>query len=94
LRTAQDDRGRARIEVEDNGPGIAADHVARLFDSFFTTRKGGLGIGLSLSRSIVEAHGGEIAFTATGRGALFAVTLPAAAAPAGPAVRPAAHTHV
>lgn len=76
LRTAATDSGGVRVEVEDNGPGIAAGDVARLFDSFFTTKPGGLGIGLSLSRSIVEAHGGEIEFVDTGGGACFAFTLP------------------
>jgi len=92
LRTAGTDRGGVRIEVEDNGPGVAADCVARLFDSFFTTKPGGLGIGLSLSRSIVEAHGGEIAFADTGGGARFVFTLPGAEA--GAPVPRADHTKV
>ena len=54
--------GRVCIEIADNGPGIAADDQERLFDSFFTTKAGGMGLGLPISRSIVEAHGGTIAF--------------------------------
>ncbi|WP_129792200.1 ATP-binding protein [Sphingosinicella sp. CPCC 101087] len=67
-----------RVEVEDNGPGIPEGETTRLFDSFFTTKPAGLGIGLSLCRSIVEAHGGRIAHETAGRGARFVFTLPAA----------------
>lgn len=66
------------VEVEDSGPGIPADRATRLFDSFFTTKAEGLGIGLAICRSIIEAHGGRIAAVDTGRGARFAFTLPAA----------------
>jgi C4-dicarboxylate-specific signal transduction histidine kinase len=45
---------------EDNGPGIDSDHLIRLFDSFFTTKDTGMGLGLSISRSIIAAHGGEL----------------------------------
>ena len=86
--------GRVRIEVEDSGPGIPPDDAARLFDSFFTTKPDGLGIGLSLSRSIVECHGGEIGFVDTGHGALFGVTLPAVPEAAPPVVGAPAHTNV
>ena len=61
------------------GPGIEPANLARLFDAFFTTRKDGMGMGLSISRSIVEAHGGRI--WATNRdegGARFHVSLPIA----------------
>jgi C4-dicarboxylate-specific signal transduction histidine kinase len=64
--------------VEDNGPGIAAEHVDRLFDSFFTTKETGLGMGLPICRSIVEAHGGRIGAEGNGAhgGARFWFTLP------------------
>ena len=53
--------GRWRIEVIDTGAGIAAEDQARLFEPFFTTRRGGSGLGLALARNIVEGLGGTIA---------------------------------
>ncbi|MGH6939466.1 sensor histidine kinase [Hypericibacter sp.] len=52
--------GSIRISVRDYGAGIAADAMPRLFDAFFTTRQEGIGLGLSICRSIVESHGGRI----------------------------------
>jgi C4-dicarboxylate-specific signal transduction histidine kinase len=68
------------VRIADNGPGVASDDRERLFDSFFTTKSGGMGLGLPISRSIVEAHGGTI--TAESRsegGACFTITLPSTA---------------
>jgi signal transduction histidine kinase len=60
------------IAVQDSGPGIPAADFSRLFDSFFTTKAKGMGLGLSIARSIVEAHGGRIwAENTTGGGAMF-----------------------
>ena len=68
------------ITVRDNGPGVAEEAIPALFTAFYTTKKDGIGIGLSISRSIVEAHGGRIAGTREGEGGMcFTVTLPAAA---------------
>ena len=65
--------------VADNGPGISSANLGRLFESFFTTKDGGMGMGLPICRSIVEAHGGKItAANHPERGALFSVWLPAA----------------
>ena len=55
-----DDRGRPVIQVRDNGPGIAPDNLDKVFVPFFSTKEGGSGIGLSLSRQIMRLHGGSI----------------------------------
>ncbi len=68
-----------RIAVEDAGPGIDAANHSRLFESFFTTKSNGMGMGLPISRSIVENYGGAIsASNLDGGGAAFVITLPAA----------------
>lgn len=65
------------ITVRDNGHGIDPAHAGRLFDSFFTTKEGGMGLGLSIARSIVHAHGGTIwAERARGGGSIFSFRLP------------------
>jgi PAS domain S-box-containing protein len=70
--------GRVSLAVEDNGPGLPAD-PNRLFDGFFSTKAGGMGMGLPICRTILESHGGgiEAANRTDGPGARFAVTLPA-----------------
>ncbi len=71
--------GAVEITVEDTGPGLPADARERLFDPFFTTKADGLGLGLSISQSIVEAHGGRLTATARpGGGMVFRFALPAA----------------
>ncbi|MBT8135458.1 MAG: PAS domain S-box protein [Gammaproteobacteria bacterium] len=67
------------VEVSDNGPGIPADLLSEIFNPFFTTKEQGTGMGLSISRSIVAAHGGrlEASSSSTG-GATFSVVLPTA----------------
>lgn len=69
----------AALSIRDCGPGIAAEHLERVFDGFFTTKEDGMGIGLALCQSIVAAHGGRIvASNHPGGGALFRFALPAA----------------
>ena len=68
----------AILEVEDNGPGIRPEVQARLFDPFFSTRKGGTGLGLPISARIVDRHGGRLDFESqAGQRTVFRITLPA-----------------
>ena len=68
-----------QIEVSDTGPGLASDVAARLFQPFVTTKATGMGLGLSICRTIVEAHGGRIGVEARpGGGTIFRFTLPGA----------------
>jgi two-component system sensor kinase FixL len=78
VRVAPDANGNITIEVADTGPGIADDVAAQLFQPFVTTKPGGMGIGLSISRRIVESHGGHISVERNAEGgATFRFTLPA-----------------
>ena len=71
--------GEILVSVADTGPGIDPQHAARLFAPFFTTKPEGIGMGLSISRSIIEAHGGRLWAAANQpRGAVFHFVLPAA----------------
>ena len=72
LRAGADTKGRAFIEVEDNGPGIDASMLEEIFIPFFTTKVTGTGVGLSISKQIMQMHGGDIRVsTVLGRGARF-----------------------
>ncbi|MBI5102631.1 MAG: HAMP domain-containing protein [Nitrospirae bacterium] len=65
------------VRVTDDGPGIAADHVTRIFEPFFTTKQGGTGLGLPISRKIIEDHGGSIEVRSPeGGGTTVIMTLP------------------
>ncbi|MDB5607960.1 MAG: histidine kinase [Bradyrhizobium sp.] len=77
IRSSQDETHQVLVSVTDCGVGISADHADRLFNAFFTTKSSGMGMGLSICRSIMEAHGGRLWATANvPRGATFQFTLP------------------
>jgi len=82
VNTRMDDADHVTLDVTDSGPGIAPEHAAQLFDAFFTTKPNGMGMGLSICRQIVEAHGGHIvALPRTPEpGAVFRCRLPRSAA--------------
>jgi two-component system, LuxR family, sensor kinase FixL len=78
VRIERGERDCVDIAVVDSGPGIAAEDLHRLFDPFWTTKQRGIGVGLAISRTIVEAHGGKIwAENGTDGGAVFRIRLPA-----------------
>jgi PAS domain S-box-containing protein len=85
VRTGLDEGRRIEITVNDTGPGLPPGKTDQIFDSFFTTKPRGSGMGLAISRSIVESHGGRLwAKSRDGEGATFHFTLPAATAETNP----------
>ena len=74
--------GSVQLVIADSGPGIAANLLDRVFEPFFTTRAGGLGLGLAISRRIARAHGGTLVAEPRDVGASFRLALPPAQAPA------------
>jgi PAS domain S-box-containing protein len=78
IRSGEDESDRILVAVEDCGTGIEPEHVSRLFNAFFTTKPDGMGMGLSICRSIIEQHGGRIWATQNSpTGSTFQFTLPA-----------------
>jgi len=81
VKSQVDQEGRVLISVSDMGVGLPAEKADEIFNAFVTTKPRGSGMGLAISRSIVESHGGRLWATAIdGRGATFHFTLPIAAA--------------
>ena len=79
VRSAASEADHLAIAVEDSGTGIDPGHVERIFDTFFTTKSHGMGMGLAICRSIVEAHGGNLSVSAAARhGSVFRLVLPCA----------------
>jgi two-component system sensor kinase FixL len=80
VRTRRLSDGRIEAAVCDNGPGVDPDIVERMFDPFCTTKSSAAGLGLSVSRTIIEAHGGKLEYVPDGsRGASFRIRLPSLA---------------
>ncbi|MBV8473430.1 MAG: PAS domain S-box protein, partial [Hyphomicrobiales bacterium] len=80
IATRRTDAGEALVSVRDSGPGLPPDVQENLFKAFFTTKPRGLGLGLSICRSIVEAHGGQLSASANSpHGAVFQFTVPSKA---------------
>jgi PAS domain S-box-containing protein len=77
IESRDDKGGHVVVAVQDSGPGIDPANVDRVFEAFFTTKSNGMGMGLSICRSIIEAHGGRLwASSNAGRGAVFQFSLP------------------
>jgi signal transduction histidine kinase len=77
VRTERIDPHRVSLTVEDSGPGIEPDQLTRIFEPFFTTKPNGLGLGLSICRSIIDQHGGELHVSArTPHGTAFRFIVP------------------
>jgi signal transduction histidine kinase len=82
VRTLNTNASTVEVAVRDNGPGIANDRLERIFEPFFTTKSHGLGLGLSICRTIIRAHGGNLeARNCVDHGATFRFTLPTAVSP-------------
>jgi signal transduction histidine kinase len=82
--------GGAVLAVRDHGRGIAPEHQAKIFESFFSTKRNGMGLGLSITRTIVEAHGGRVwAESGPGEDTVFQVELPLAIASGASSPHPA-----
>ena len=77
VKSERENSGQVRVTVEDSGTGVEPQHVDKIFGSFFTTKVDGMGMGLSICRSIIESHGGRLwASPARSHGAVFQFTLP------------------
>jgi len=77
IRSQRTENGLVLVSVSDTGVGVPSEKVDLIFNAFYTTKPEGTGMGLAISRSIIEAHGGRLWATANGqRGATFHFTLP------------------
>jgi signal transduction histidine kinase len=77
IATRADDADQVHVSIEDSGVGLETKSLEHVFDAFYTTKDHGMGVGLSISRSIIEAHGGQLWATRNeGAGATFHFTVP------------------
>ena len=77
IRTEEQHSGSIVVHVQDSGLGLDTEHLSRMFEAFYTTKAQGIGMGLTISRSIIEAHGGRLwAVAIDGPGSTFCFTLP------------------
>jgi signal transduction histidine kinase len=77
IRTRRDDSDAVLVAVRDSGPGLDPTNTDRIFEAFYTTKPEGMGMGLTICRSIIDAHGGRLwAAVNKPRGAVFQFTLP------------------
>jgi signal transduction histidine kinase len=77
ISTEREASGGVLVTVQDSGPGLNPESFDHMFDAFYTTKPGGMGMGLSICRSVVDAHGGRIwASRTAGPGATIQFTLP------------------
>jgi signal transduction histidine kinase len=77
IKSKKQDNGQIRVSVRDTGVGLRPEHAEQIFNAFFTTKPEGTGMGLAISRSIIESHGGRLWATSNvGPGATFQFTLP------------------
>ncbi|HLQ78162.1 MAG TPA: ATP-binding protein, partial [Terriglobia bacterium] len=72
------DEGFVRVQVHDTGIGITTELASRIFNPFFTTKPDGIGMGLTISRSIIESHGGRLWAVPNETGSVLSFTLPVA----------------
>jgi C4-dicarboxylate-specific signal transduction histidine kinase len=80
LRAALEGAGQLRLDVADTGGGIAPENAAHIFEPLFTTKARGIGLGLAVSRTLMQSNGGDITFTSTpGAGTTFSIRLPVSA---------------
>ena len=90
ISTEQTQTSGVLVSVRDSGPGIDPDHLDRVFEAFYTTKSSGVGMGLSICRSIIDAHGGRLwADMNESRGAVFRFILPGADKELTSSLRPA-----
>ena len=89
LVTTQDGNSVVSLSVQDTGPGINPENGTHIFEPFFTTKSSGMGLGLSISRKIIQDHGGDLRLTKTSsKGCTFEITLPSVATNDGGGLRP------